>query len=228
MGPMTLPQGGKIDSRASMEAARATRRELENQIESVGDRRGNLVQQRHNADATGNTAVVREMDAQIAQLGARLSNLEKQKIQLDDAIMDAVRRGVGQETQRTPAPGEPWSLQPGIPVPPTPPVPGEVFTLLPPQEPLTWLQINAERLLVGQGILFALFGVVLWRVARRGRRAPEMQGGVEMRQALDAIAVEVERISENQRYVTKLVAERIGEAPAQAMDSSAKDRVNAR
>jgi hypothetical protein len=31
-----------------------------------------------------------------------------------------------------------------------------------------------------------------------------------MEQALDSIAVEVERISENQRYTTKLLAEREG------------------
>ena len=66
--------------------------------------------------------------------------------------------------------------------------------------------------------------------ARRGRRpaAAELQGATEMRQALDAIAVEVERISENQRYVTKLLSERLGEGAAKGIETHAKERVDAR
>lgn len=227
MSPISMPQGSRIESQAQLDAARATRRELNTQLEAVTERRGDLVQERHNAQATGNQTVVAEYDAQIAELGARLKRLETQKAQMDDAIMDATRRGVGQAAQETPPPGGPWAI---APTPPTPPVPSnEIFTLLPPRD-LSWFQINAERLLVGQGLLFVLLGVVLWRVARRGgRSAPELQGGVDqMRQAVDAIAVEVERISENQRYVTKLIADRLGENAAKGIETSAKERVDSR
>jgi hypothetical protein len=99
----------------------------------------------------------------------------------------------------------------------------------PPAPQLSWFQINAERLLMFEALAFVLLGAVMWRTVRRGRRSgPELQGAAEMRQAIDSIAVEVERISENQRYVTKLLAERLGEAPAQAIESNAKDRVNVR
>lgn len=37
-----------------------------------------------------------------------------------------------------------------------------------------------------------------------------------MEQAIDSIAIEVERISEGQRFTTKLLAERVGDAPARA------------
>ena len=219
-----MPQEGRIGTQAQLEAARATRRELTSQLEGVTARRGTLVQQRHNADATGNTKVVAEYDAQIVELGARMSRLERQKAQMDDAIVDAVRRGVGQEVQETPPPGSPWTIQPTPPVPPTP---SETFTLFPPPPPeLSWLQLNAERLLVFESLAFVLVGVAIWRVARRrGRSAPEVQAGVDqMRQAVDAIAVEVERISENQRYVTKLLAERLGEGAAHEIETKVRER----
>jgi hypothetical protein len=51
------------------------------------------------------------------------------------------------------------------------------------------------------------------RLDRGGRDAgvsPELQSRLErMEQALDSIAIEVERISEGQRFTTKLLAERV-------------------
>lgn len=45
--------------------------------------------------------------------------------------------------------------------------------------------------------------------------SPEMQAQLaRMEQAIDAIAVEVERISEAQRFTTKLLADRVQDAPA--------------
>ena len=221
-----MPQQGRIDTPAKLDAARATRREVENQIESTSDRRNDLVQQRHNADATGNAAVVREHDIQIQSLGGRIRQLEEQKLQLDRAIMDAVSRGVGTaQVQPVPAPPE----APGVPAP-APPAPGfvETFTTVPPREP-TWFEINGGRILAFNGAVLLLMAVVMWRVLRRPVRA---EGGVQVEkltQAVDAIAVEVERISENQRYVTKLINERmLGEGAAQPVQSSAKDRVDAR
>jgi hypothetical protein len=46
-----------------------------------------------------------------------------------------------------------------------------------------------------------------------------------MEQAIDAIAVEVERISEGQRFTTRLLAERVGEPPSlPAGDRSGRER----
>jgi hypothetical protein len=223
MGPTTLPQGGRITTFQQLEARQAVRRELQGQLEALTERRGRLVQERLNAQAASNQPVAKEIEAQITELGARIGRLDKQLTEANDAIMDAVNRGVGQPGG---PPGAPAEI---VHVPPVPTPPGETFTLLPPPGPqMTWLQLNAERVVTFGGLTFLLLGAVLWRVARRGRRTPELQGGVEMRQALDAIAVEVERISENQRYVTKLIAERLGEGPAQAIESPAKDRANAR
>ena len=226
MGLMTLPQGGRITTVEQLEARQAVRRELQTQMEALTDRRGRLVQERLNAQAAGSPEVVKQIEEQVAELNARIARLDKQWIDVNESIMDAVNRGVGQRADVSHVPPIP-------PVPPVPPIPpgGEGFTLLPPPGPqLSWLQINAERVVVYGGLTFLLLAVMLWRVARRGRRpaAAELQGSTEMRQALDAIAVEVERISENQRYVTKLLNERLGEGAAKAIETKAKERADAR
>lgn len=45
-----------------------------------------------------------------------------------------------------------------------------------------------------------------------------------MEQAIEAIAVEVERISEGQRFTTKLLSERVGEVPRVAAPSEQAER----
>lgn len=67
-------------------------------------------------------------------------------------------------------------------------------------------------LLLGEALLFALLGVVLWRMAfRRGAKSADLASetlmATQLQQSVDVIAVEVERISENQRFVTKLLSE---------------------
>ncbi len=74
---------------------------------------------------------------------------------------------------------------------------------------------------LGFGFIGALIGsYVGGRIgARRAlaamRREPAMVGGSQMdelRNSLDAIAVEVERISEGQRFTARLVADRVAQA----------------
>lgn len=56
------------------------------------------------------------------------------------------------------------------------------------------------------------------RLEQRGMRtelSPELAARLDrMEQAMDAIAVEVERISEGQRFTTRLLSERTGNSPA--------------
>ena len=220
-----MPQGGRIENAAQFRAAEALRHELAMQIQALQSRRGSLVQERLNAQAAGNPGVANEYQAQIAELGTRIRRLDNQWIEANENIMDAVKRGVGQEH------AAPTEVAPSVPpVPPSPSFPFEGSLLPPPGPQMSWLQLNAERVVVFGGLTFLLLGMVLWRMARRGRRpaAAELQGATEMRQALDAIAVEVERISENQRYVTKLLSERLGEGAAKGIETHAKERVDAR
>jgi hypothetical protein len=115
---------------------------------------------------------------------------------MDDAISAALKRGISDQ-----------HLMPGVPVPPMP----EVISVPSGFGPFdaAAMQQRYERLMIFEGIGFVLLGLVLWRwgVGRGRRQAAGEQGDPQLRQAVDAIAIEVERISENQRYVTKLLAE---------------------
>ena len=228
MAMPATPQEGRIQNLNQLEARQAVRRELQQQIEALTDRRGRLIQERLNAQAAGNPGVANEISAQVTELSSRIARLDRQWIDANEAIMDAVRRGVGvPQHEGTPA----IPPVPAIPaIPPVPSPPGESFSLLPPMESTPWYGRGADRIILMEAVALVLLGLAFLRYVRRTRRAEPaaVQGSAEMRQALDAIAVEVERISENQRYVTKLLAERMGEAPAQAIESNAKDRVNAR
>ena len=73
----------------------------------------------------------------------------------------------------------------------------------------------------------AMITRTLGRKMERDAAQPRIPGEVSQRlermeQAIDAIAVEVERISEGQRFVTKLLAER-ATAPA-ALPASTRDQ----
>ena len=58
--------------------------------------------------------------------------------------------------------------------------------------------------------------------SRRTELSPELAARLDrMEQAMDAIAVEVERISEAQRFTTKLLSERVGSAATLARGNPA-------
>jgi hypothetical protein len=78
-----------------------------------------------------------------------------------------------------------------------------------------------ERLMIIEGVVLVLLGALAWRfwfrrAVERIRRelAGTPAGQRELKDAVDAIALEVERISENQRFVTKLLAEQPAERTA--------------
>lgn len=185
--------------RAGLSALRAQRDELREQLESTTAWRGRLVQERHNAAATNNLTVVRELDGRIAELGQRSQQLERDLLQADDAISAAIANGVGRRS-----PGEVT-----VEMPPMPPMPRVIS--IPPFE----RRMPNDRfmgLLVGEALLFVLLGIILWRTAfKRGARKAQVVSASpdvrQLQQSVDAIALEVERISENQRFVTRLLNE---------------------
>ena len=201
---------------------------LRDQLESMRDERNNLAQQRLNAEARaqalggqGNTQdrqMVRELEARIDRIGARIKAVEEQVDRAEDAITQARANGVSDNDV--------------VQVPRVPNVPAPVITF--PQvfnrgnEAL--LRSKYETALVAEGAVLLLLAIVacrvVWVTAKRKflrgiGASPELTG---LRQSVDAIAVEVERISENQRYVTKLLTER-GQAPAERIEAPAKDHL---
>lgn len=201
---------------SQLSALRERRDELETQLDALSDRRERLVNERANAQSSGNQAMVGELDAQLRETSARLRRVEADKLAMDDAISTALARGVeGAEIRVT--------------VPPVPPVPGEpVFMEVPSPFDTAPIQARYERFMVLEAVFFVVLFAVLWRWSsgrRRRDRVEEGQGNAELRQAVDAIAIEVERISENQRYVTKLLSEQ-HQAGGLARPQSEAERVS--
>lgn len=67
------------------------------------------------------------------------------------------------------------------------------------------------------GTIVLVYGIRSWATRGRLKAQSQLPKGVDQRlerieQAVDAIAIEVERISEGQRFTTKLLADRATEA----------------
>jgi hypothetical protein len=154
------------------------RSELSDQLQSAARRRAELVQ-----ELSSTTGFAREgLEARVRILDERIASIEQQ-------IAVSGRELAG--TIATAGSAQP----PG-------PIPG--------------LSEEAFSVLTGLGIIFVLAPIafalarVLWRSARVP--APPRSGATDSRlerieQAVDAIAIEVERISEAQRYSAKLLSQ---------------------
>lgn len=204
-------------AREALEVLTARREALSEQFEAVTQRRGMLAQERLNAEARARAGgnqdrqIVRELEQQVAELGQRSAQLQRELMSTEDALAALQARGVAQGGG-------------GAIAIPTPAMP--TFISVPPDRGGAELvKMRYERFMLMEALAFVLLGVVggrlLWRMAtRRAQRAVAPVAGVsEMQQALDVIAVEVERIAENQRYVTKLLSE---QSPAEKVMASAR------
>lgn len=188
------------------------RTELREQLQALGRRRNQLDEQRHVTAQPGRAAI----EARIAELDARMARIDQQIMQADDAIADAIARGVGAQEQ----PGVQVVTIP--PVPPIPPIPG-----------LPGSGLDAEgvaALVVGEALFFILLGTVLYRRLKRRFHGQSPGGSADrakldqLQQAVDVIAVEVERIAEGQRFVARALNEKlnIGAGDAQPVASQAR------
>ena len=212
MKVMSSIQGrGAVQTQAELQTLLRSREVLSDQLDRVTEQRGRLAQERLNAEARANSSsnptldrrLMQEYEQQISELGTRGGELQRQIAQADEAIANAVARGVGSaETQ-----GEGGNAT-------VISVPGEDFSA---REAL--LVKRYESLMIAQalGLILGsiLVGRFLWR--RATRRATQLFASAQdvtgIKHAVDAIAVEVERISENQRYTTKLLQERAEPIP---------------
>jgi hypothetical protein len=72
------------------------------------------------------------------------------------------------------------------------------------------------------GTIVLSYAIRAWSVRARSKAAAELPKGLDQRlerieQAVDAIAIEVERISEGQRFTTKLLADRSETPPSRRL-----------
>lgn len=175
--PPPAPVGSaRATTSADVDAMRAMRSELSDQLTSAARRRAELVEQLPGADAFARQG----LEARIRVLDERIVNIEQQI-----AI-------TGRDLAET------------------------ISSAREPVGPVGGISEETFSVLAGLGIVFVLFPIalsvsrLLWRRARvqPPERNPATDARLErIEQAVDAIAIEVERISEAQRYSAKLLSQ---------------------
>lgn len=209
-------------NRAELEALMRQRDELRGQLSAMEDRRAQLVGQRAGMDAS----MTAELYRRIKTLDASIDRVEARLTQANDAIVSGQARFGGSENLLVPPPGSPVPMPVGV-------EPVIAVPSLPP--PFPGGETDIGRPLLLGGLSFVLLGAITWvwmvrRIERRfsNRTASDPAQISKLQQSVDAIAVEVERISENQRWVTKQMNERglgAGEAKPVNVGNAAVERV---
>jgi hypothetical protein len=177
---------------------------LSNQLTSASDRRNRLANSLQDAEGAVNRKGIED---RIAQLDGRILGIESDIAANGRLLQLAAMNGFTAQDVSTSVPpggGAPFGLSSG--------------------------QITGITIV---GTIFVLFPIVVAsavRMLKRGGRqsapaqsAESMQRMERLEQAVDAIAIEVERISEGQRFVTRLLTE--GSAPALSIGQGAVEPV---
>jgi hypothetical protein len=204
-GPFVfVPPMKSSDPVAVLRAARAQRDELRDQLENLEERREELVGELRGAESASRAGIERR----IAEIDQRISQVEQQLAAADLNVARA-------------------TAIPGAVIPKPPPLPER-------RDP-----VEAVGMVAGLLTVFVLFPLTIAyarRIWRRGALAvaelPRVLADrlTRLDQAVDAIAIEVERISEGQRFLTKVMtdgsaAHAIGTGPAQPIEIEAREGV---
>jgi hypothetical protein len=165
------------------------RSEIAAQLEALTERREEVADQLHGAETAARPGLV----ARLSTLDERIVKLEQEILQADDAIAAAISAGVvapPSPTDETETTEQRWDMD------------------------MATFSEEAVAVIAGEAILFVLLGIILYQIGWRRARSRFSRGGPEdsgridqLQNSVDAIAVEIERISEGQRYVSKLLNE---------------------
>jgi hypothetical protein len=179
-GPVAVPQ-----TQADVDVLLDRRNELSNQLSSASGRRNDLSRQLRNAQVGPDRAGI---EARITQLDTRIISIESEMADVGRAL-SAAPSGLKQTTTST-----------GVPHPYGQPNANQV----------TGMTIVAT--------IFVLAPIAIGMTIRMLRRTPlaiapaipkDVSDRLErMEQGIEAVAVEVERIGEGQRFVTQLMSDR--------------------
>jgi hypothetical protein len=167
---------------------------------------------------------VGKLRADVARLEAQRPVMAKQLTEAADMFKPAYAQGLAQvDVQLAGAKAELASLESQLEkmsVPPTPPSP-EVFTMQPPfmHDPslldrIDHNGITAVFVMLSTAIIVSASLAFMRRFVRRPATPPAMASDMigarldRVDQALDAIAIEVERVAESQRFMAKMLAEK--------------------
>lgn len=186
--------------RSMYEAMRNQRSELRDQLEELEDQRSAITRQLNTTEMS-QTAIRSGLETRLAQLDQRIVALDKQIAESDAAVARA-------------------ASIPGAVPPPTPPPRRSG----PPEE--FWV-ISGLILVPSAFILTVAYARRIWRRGAQIVSAIPQEvydRFTRVEQALDSVAVEVERIGEGQRYLTRVLAERqIGAGAAQPVETRQRE-----
>lgn len=185
----SLPGGAM--SKEDLANLRARRSELSDQLESAADRRRQLVEQLRRADGANQAG----LESRLAVLDQRIVRIESELDQTGQILSSPEAARLIAETR------PPRNFDPPVRFSNVDPEPIIIsFTLF----VLSPIAIAISRLIWRRGSRIAAVAPAL--PADSGERLERIE------QAMDAIAIEVERVSEGQRFVTRLLSERGGGA----------------
>lgn len=192
----------------------AQRGELQAQLRALQERRTQLFVQ---SQAAPNAAARGELESRMSELDGRSARLDRQIESLNDRIADLMVRLSQTPEAVTNVPRivqGPEIRIPNFVVPPTRRGPD---------------MIAVGGMMAAEAIVLALIGLTFWRFGVRRMRqqfermfSAQTQQLAQLQQAVDTVAVEVERISEAQRYVAKVLTE--GATPALSSPRDAPPR----
>ena len=206
--PMTVRQ---------MDALQLQRNELKDQLGQLLRRRNQLDEQFR--AATGDA--VKDLQARLREIDARSADIDRQLMGLspplvndapvtDAKLAEEVARQAAEQAQQAVA---------GFPTVPSPP---------PYSSPADRLELVASV-----GLVIVGAGAVIWLAVRRIFAKPaahSLEGHArrldQLQQSIDVIAVEMERMSESQRYVAKVLNEKfpaLGGGAAEQVAAKSKD-----
>lgn len=198
------------------------RRDLQRQAEELSQRRNVLFAQ---SRTMSEGPARREIESRMSEIDARLSRLDGQIDRLNEQINEAIQGG--------------GSGGGGANAPVVIDVPRIVRggTINIPQFSTQREREQDMRQIAGimaaEAVAFALIGIAFWRFGMRRMRqsferafANQSSQFNQLQNAVDVIGVEVERISEGQRYVARVLSE--GSPAARVLVQQPQDRENQR
>jgi hypothetical protein len=199
-----MPGGGSPS--AILEAFRNQRSELRNQLERLEEQREDFSQELRQAMAQPAVSNVdtKGLEQRIASIDTRIVEIEKQ---LSDADANVARA----------------AAIPGAVVPPRPPPPREG----PPEE--FWVLSGIFMFVIGMPIAIA-YARRIWRRSTGAISALPQEiydRFNRLDQAVDAVAIEVERVGEGQRFLTRSLGEQqraLGAGPAERIEALERER----
>ena len=202
----------------ALEGLHAQRSEIMSQLGQLSANRHRIDEQRQAAPQSQHAS----FDARLAELDARSARLDRELESLNDQIAALLARRTavasGQDVAQGSGQGPQVIRIPQITIPP--------IDLGGRQRSADMRQISG--IMAAEAVALVLIGVVFWRMGMKRMReridrmfASQSQQMNQLQQAVDVIGVEVERISEGQRYVAKVLSEG---SPASALPVGRKEQ----